>query len=184
MDRAGPGSDGEEKSRDGEFSSRNGETDDQMVSKLQEELEKIRAQNQQLEAQMRTRELEAKQKLESMRTQAVFSVSSCRLRAGDLTPQNHNAMASASKARHQSQWSSSQRPGAPTPLRASPLKEKTMRTPAPLTRSVTKAKGELSGTRRRADMQTGHHRLSSGSYRMHSRGPQRPLGRGSERRRL
>lgn len=46
-----------------------------MVSKLQEELEKARTQNQQLEAQMRTRELEAKQKLESMRTQAVFSVS-------------------------------------------------------------------------------------------------------------
>lgn len=50
-------------------------TDHQIVSKLQEELEKTRAQNQQLEAQMRARELEAKQKLESMRTQAVFSVS-------------------------------------------------------------------------------------------------------------
>ncbi|KAL1413020.1 hypothetical protein Q8F55_000769 [Vanrija albida] len=94
-----------------------------LETQLKAEIDRLRASARDMENQIKQREHDAKQKVESMKTQVAFS--------------SHLALASASKAKQQSQWAASQRAGAPTPMRTgSPLRDKTMVTPAPLSRSA------------------------------------------------
>lgn len=57
-----------------------------------------------------------------------------------------------------------------------------MRTPAPLTRSVSKAKGQLDNPCFRTDNQIDHHRRSLGSCKMHLHGHQLHHGNDSGRK--
>ncbi|BEJ17646.1 hypothetical protein CspHIS471_0610470 [Cutaneotrichosporon sp. HIS471] len=88
-----------------------------LETRMYAEIDKLHADKREMENQMRVREHDNKQALDSAKTQMVFS--------------NHQALTSAAKARQQSQWPVSQR-GPP----ASPLRDKTVMTPAPLVRSV------------------------------------------------
>lgn len=113
----------------------------QLETELKAEIDRLRANARDMEGQIRQREHDAKQKVESMKTQVVFSVRIVLPASASLTVQAHSAHASASKVKQQSQWAASQRAGAPTPLRTgSPLRDKNMVTPATLGKSA-KGKG-------------------------------------------